>query len=112
MNFADDAVQTQTPQFMVLVFSTINALDESSGLVIPATIIQKPMDGSHWSAPNHVFGGTTELGVSEAKSDYDYNYKTEFQIWKENKEFERKKKLMSRPPLDSTHIGTNTTIVT
>ena len=92
MNFADDTVQTQTPQFMDLVFSTINTLDESSGISTPAIIIQKPMNGSHWSAPNHFFGGTTELGVSEAKLDYDYNYKTEFQTWKENKEFERKKK--------------------
>ena len=47
--------------------------------------------------------------MSKAKSDYDYKYKTEFQIWKENKEFERQNISMIRPPLDSTHIGKNTT---
>ena len=40
------------------------------------------MDGAHWSAPNYIFGETTAVGVIEANSDYGYNYKTEFQIWK------------------------------
>ena len=71
MNFAADSIQTKTPQLMDLVFSTINALDESSGLSTPVTIIQRPVDGAHWSATNHVFGQTTAVGVSEAKSDYD-----------------------------------------
>ena len=47
--------------------------------------------------------------MSDAKLYYTSNYKTELQIWKENKEFERKTILMSCPPLDSTPIGTNTT---
>ena len=42
------------------------------------------------------------------KSDYDYNYKTEFQVWKYNKELECQNILMSRPPLELTPIGTNT----
>ena len=66
------------------------------------------MDGAHWIAPNHSFGETTAVGVSEAKSDYDYNYKNKFQNWKENKEFECQNISMSQPPLKSTHIGTNT----
>ena len=74
---------------MDLRFSTIKALDESSGLSTPATRIQRPSDGSHWSAPDHVFGEATVEGMSEAKSDHDYVYKTDFKICKENKEFER-----------------------
>ena len=35
----------------------------------------------------HVFGEATEVGVSEVKLDYDCNYKTEFQVMKENNEF-------------------------
>ena len=62
--------------------STINALDKDSSLSTPATIIRRLMDVSHWSAPNHIFVETTVVGVSEANSDYDYNYKTELQIWK------------------------------
>ena len=48
----------------------------------PATIILRPADIAHWSAHNHIFGETTEVGVLEEKSDYDYNFKTNFQIWK------------------------------
>ena len=82
MNFAADSVQTQTPQLMDLGFLTINALGESSGLSTTATRIQRPADGSYWSASDQFFGETTAVGVSESKSDNDYNYKTEFQIWK------------------------------
>ena len=32
-----------------------------------------------------IFGETIAVGVSQARSDYNYNYKTEFQTWKENK---------------------------
>ena len=49
--------------------------------------------------------------MSGAKLDQDYNYKTEFQICKKSKEFERQNILMSWPPLDSSHIGVNTTNV-
>ena len=42
------------------------------------------MDGAHWSVPNIIFGDTTAFGMSKAKSDYDYNYKNEFQTWKKN----------------------------
>ena len=38
-NFADDHVQTQTPQLMNLGFLTIKELDEVSGLSTPTTII-------------------------------------------------------------------------
>ena len=89
MKFAAGTVQNQTPKFMDLGFMTINALDVKSGLSTPATITLRPMNGAHWSVHIHVFGETIAVGVSEAKSDYDYNYITEFLIWKENKEFER-----------------------
>ena len=88
MNFAADTVQTQAPQFMDLGFLNINALGEISGLSTPATKIQKPKYGAHWSTLYHVFCELTAVGTSETKSDHDYNYKTEFQIWRENKEFE------------------------
>ena len=90
---------------MDLGFLTIDAFDLSSGLSAPATRIRRLTDGDHWSASNPAFVETKALGVSGAKSDYDYNYKTDFQIWKENKEFERQNILMTRPPLESTPIG-------
>ena len=82
INFADDLIQTHTPQFMDMGFSTINSLDESGGLNTPATRIQRSMYGSHWSAPDHVFDEEISVVMSEAKSDHDYNYKTGFQFCK------------------------------
>ena len=64
-----DPIQTYTPQFIDLGLVTINVLDEGSCISTPATIIQRPKDGSQWSAPNHIFGETKSVGVSEAKSD-------------------------------------------
>ena len=109
MKFAADTVQTQIPQIMDLDFSTINSLYEISGLSTPVTRIRTPIDVSHWSAPDHVFGEEAAVGTSEEKSDHDYNYKNEFQIWKDNKEFEPQFFSMIRPPLYSTPVGTKTT---
>ena len=82
MNFTDDTVQTQTPQFKDLGLSTINALDKSSSLGTPAAIIQRYIYRSYWSAPDHFFIEAIGVGLSAEKSDHDYNYKTVFQIWK------------------------------
>ena len=78
MNLAADLVQTQTTQFVDLGLARINELDEFSGLSTPTTIIRRPTDGAHWSAPNHIFVETTVVGVSKAKYDYDYNYKNDY----------------------------------
>ena len=82
-----DPVQILTSQFVDLGISAIDAMNKVSGISTPATIIQRPTYGAHFIAPNHIFGGTTAVVVSKAKSYYGYNYKTVFQIWKENKEF-------------------------
>ena len=63
-------------------------------------------------ATDHVFGEAASVRMSAEKSDHDYSYKTNFEIWRENYEFERHNISMSRPPLNSTPIGTNTTNVT
>ena len=84
MKFLGDVVQTQAPQFMDMWLLTINTFNESGVLGIPATRIIRPVYGSHWSMPNHIFGDVTAVGMSAAKSDHDYNYKTYFQIWREN----------------------------
>ena len=75
---------------MNLRLLTINALDEISGLSASATRIRRTMDGAHWSTPHHVFGETIVVGMSEADSYHDYKYKTEFQIWKENRDLSAK----------------------
>ena len=82
MNFAAYPTQTQTPQFVDLGGSANNALYEGSGLSNPATRIRTPTDGAHWSATYHIFVETTAVGVSEAKSDYGYNFKLSFKFGK------------------------------
>ena len=44
-----------------------------------------------------IVNGAKRLNMSEAKSDHDYYYKTQFQVWKETKEFERQNTSMIRP---------------
>ena len=109
MHLAADLVNSVTPQFVDLGLSNIDALDKVAGLWTPATRFGRPMDFSYWRSMDHIFGETTAVGDAvSTKSDYDYNYKTGFDIWKENKEFERQNISMSRPPLDSTPVGTKT----
>ena len=74
MNLTADPVQTQTPQLVDLGISTIHALDKVSGISTPDIRIRRTVDVAHWSVPNHIFGQTTEVGVSESKSYYDDNY--------------------------------------
>ena len=58
---------------------------------------------------DHVFGEVTAVVTIAARSDKDYSYKTDFEIWREIQEFDRQNVSMSQPPLHSTPIGTNTT---
>ena len=44
---------------------------------------------------DRVFGEATAVVMSTAKSDHEYNYKTDFEIWIENQEFERQNISMS-----------------
>ena len=61
--------------------------------------------------PYHVFSEATAVGMSAAKSDHEYKYKTEFKIWRESKEFEGQSISMSRPRLDLTTFSTDMTNV-
>ena len=88
---------------------TINTLDESGVLGTPTTRIRRMTDGTHWSMPDHVCGEATAVGMSASQPDHDDNYETDFEIWRENKEFEHQNISMGRPPLELTRIGTDTT---
>ena len=56
-----------------------------------------------------IFGKETAVGTIATRPEQDYFHKTDFKIWRENHDLERQNISMSRPPLDSTPIGTNTT---
>ena len=108
MNFLSNVVQTEAPQSVDLGIPAINTLNENGVFGTPSTRIRSPTYGSHWAVPDHVFGEVTAFGISAARSDQDYSYKTDFEIWRGNQEFERQNITMSLPHLDSTPIGTNT----
>ena len=78
MNFANDPVQNQAPHFMDLGIPVMNTLNQSGVLSTPVTRIRRQTYGSHWSARDHVFGEATAVRMSAAKSDHNYNYKTDF----------------------------------
>ena len=74
---------------MDLGLPAINTFHESSVLGTTATRIQRPTDGSHWTVPDHVFDEATAVVTSATRSDQDYSYETDFEIWRENQKFER-----------------------
>ena len=107
MNLAADPVNTPAPKFEDLGISTINALDKDASLWTPATRIGRPTDVAHGSTPDHIFEKNTAVGDAvSAKSDN--NYKTYFEIWRGNQEFEPQKNGISRPPLDLNYFSAKT----
>ena len=65
--------------------------------------------------PGHDISEATEDKVSETKAKKRYNFKSEFETSRYkvvNQYFGRQNDPMSRPTLDSTPLGTNTTNVT
>ena len=111
MKFASDIVKTEVPQLLDMGFPAINTLNESGVFGTPATSFRRLTDASHWSTQDHVFGEAKSVGMSVANSDHDYSYRTDFEIWRKNQQFDCQNILMSQPPSDSTPIGTNTTNV-
>ena len=80
MNFSNDTVQNQAPDFMDMGILAINILNERGVLGTPDTRIQSPIDRYHWSAPDHISGEATAVVISAANSDHNYNNKTDFEI--------------------------------
>ena len=109
VDFTSNAVKTEAPDFILLGVLVVNALDELRSFSTPTTIFKRPTDESNWSAPGHVFGEVTEVGMSWTRSEQNYSYKNDFETRRENQDFGPQNISMSRPPLDSTHFGTNTT---
>ena len=90
MNFLSNVVQNEAPKFVYLGLPVVNTSTEFGILGTPATTIRRLKDGSYWSASDHVFGEATSVGMSATRSDQEYSYKTDFEIWRENKDFGRK----------------------
>ena len=109
VEFTINAVGTKSPDLMHLGLLVVNTLDELRSFGTPATKVGRPEDGSNWSAPGHVFGKATAVGMIGTRSEQNYSYKTDFETRRENQDFGCQNISMSRPPFDSTPFGTNTT---
>ena len=109
MNLTRDSVLTESPNFMNLGLLSVHTLDELEYVFTPNNRIGRPTDGSNWPPPGHSIGEVKEDRVSRTGSEQNYNTKTDFETRRENKDLRRQNNSMSRPPLDSTSLGTNTT---
>ena len=113
MNLVRDTVLTESPNFMNLGLSSVHTSDELGYIFIPTTIIGRPMIGSNWLPPGHHIGEVTADRVSGTRPEKNYNSKSYFETRRGgvvNQYFGRQNNSMSRPPLDSTPLGTNITM--
>ena len=112
MHPTTDPVNPVAQKFVTHGFYTVDALNKGTGIWSHATRVRITSDASHLSAADHSVGKNTTVGNSVgAKSYYsEANYKTDFEIWRENHklQFERKNIQRSQPPLESTPVGVKT----
>ena len=104
---ASNFIRNEAPHFVDLGILAVNVSDEFNLFGTPATRIISPTEWSYGSDPDHVFGKPAAVGMSTTRLEQDYSQKTDFDIWRENKDFGRQNISMSRPPLDSTPISMN-----
>ena len=109
MNLARDAVLTEISNFVNMGISSVHTSDELGSVFIPTTGIRRPTDGFKWLLPSHCIGEVTADIVSSTGSEQNYNAKTDFENRRENQDFGRQNNSMSRPHLDLTPLGTNST---
>ena len=70
------------------------------------------MDVYYWYGQGHVFVQDIAVGMSGTRPQQNYSYKTDFENKRINQDFWRQNISMSRLPLESTTIGTDTTNIT
>ena len=73
---------------MDLGFSTVDALNKGASLYSHAAIVRRSTDFAHCRALDHVVGESTAVGDAVSAKSY-YNYKTHFEVLRENQQFER-----------------------
>ena len=87
MDFTTNSIGTEAPNSVDWGIRAVNTSDEFNIFFTPTTRIRGPNDGTHWSAPDHVVGESTAVGMSATRSELDHSYKTDFQNGRENKDF-------------------------
>ena len=89
-NLTRNSVGTESPDFMDLGILAVHASYELRLFGAPATIFGRPTDGLSWSAPSHVFGEATAVGVSGTRSEQNYSSKTDFETRKRTQDLSGK----------------------
>ena len=99
VDFTSNAIGTEALHFVDLGILAVNISNEINIFGTPATRIRSPMDGSHWSTPDHFFGEATAVGMSATRSELDHSLKTDFQSWRINQDCGRQNISMNQSPL-------------
>ena len=97
---------------MNLGLSSVHTSDELGSFSILDTIIESAINGSNWIPHSHLIGKFTADRIIRKRSEQKYSSKTDFETRRESQDFGRQNNSMSRPPVYSTSIGTNTTNIT
>ena len=108
MNLTRDSVLAKSPKFMNLGLSSVHTLDKLMAVFIPTTSIGMPADGSNWIPPGNIIGEVTADRVIKLRLEQNYSAKTGLETRRGNQDLGRQNNYMSRPPLDSDPLGTNT----
>ena len=112
MNFGSYTVLSESSNFMGFGLSSVNTTDKLGSVFIPTTRNRRPTDGSNWILPGHDISEATVDRVSGKKAKNHYNFKSEFETRRDNildQYFGRQSNPISRPTLDLTPFGMNTT---
>ena len=112
MNFVSDTVLSESPDFTDLGMSSVDTTGELGSVFSHTTRIGLATHGSYWLPCNRYICKATEDIVSRTKAKNHYNFKSEFETRRDkvvDQDFGCQNDSMSRPPLDSTPLGTNTT---
>ena len=91
---------------------SVNTTYELRSIFVPTTRIGTPTDGSNCIQPGHYISEASPDIVSGTKGKNHYNFKSEFETRRDkmvDQDFGRQNDPMSRPTLDSTPLGSNTT---
>ena len=112
MNFGSDTVLSKSPKFMNFGLSSVKTTGELGYVFVPTTRVRRPTNGSNYIPPSHAISEATVDRASKAKAKNHYNFKSDFETRREIQDFGRQNDPMSRPTLDLTPLGTNTTNVT
>ena len=94
---------------MRLGLPAVNVTNELESFVNPTIRVGRPTDGLNWIPPGHIIVEVTAAIMNGKRSEQNYSYKTDFESRRKNQDFGSQNISMSRPPLDLTPFGTNTT---